>query len=168
MKRWSDGNLPVITPVISPSSDWRDVLWVLLGGVFFQVFLWYFWASFRLTIVIKTKKNPKKNRKTIFKQHFITRALRKKGLACFLYSHILSSVLTWCVSQQPLKCTCLTPSLHFKAPHHGFLPPHGSNLTKCTSVYDDTATSFLLFIIFLLSPDPEVYKYPFVLCMFSE
>lgn len=40
----------------------------------------------------------------------------EKGSECHQYSRILSSLLTWCVSQQPLKCTYLTPPLHFKAP----------------------------------------------------
>lgn len=52
-----------------------------------------------------------------------------KGLVCYLYSHILSSLLTWCVSQQPLKCTYLTPSLHFKAPHPWLPNTSVANLT---------------------------------------
>lgn len=52
-----------------------------------------------------------------------------KSLVCYLYSHILSSLLTWCVSQQPLKCTYLTPSLHFKAPHPWLPNTSVANLT---------------------------------------
>lgn len=92
-----------------------------------SVSLWNFLSNFQ------NKHSQTKEKSAFLKQMFhlcpSENQHEGKGLVCYLYSNILSLLLTWCVSQQPLRCTYLTPSLHFKAPHPWLPTTSVANLT---------------------------------------
>lgn len=155
MNRWPTCDRPCSRPIFglwgsSLETSGRNGERKTSASQFLNIF---FWATFRIIIAKQRERCPFKS---MFHSCPPENHPEAEALVCCLYSHIPSSLLTWGVSQQPLKCTYLTPSLHFKAPHLWLPTTSVANLTlKPSSAYNHTPTSFTFAFVFLLSPDPD-------------